>query len=379
MVILEKNISFRYLLCIPLLLTLIGCATLPPLLERNSLHSNVVFYEPPITTAVATMAPSPTPTATPRPTATSTPLPTRTPTPTQTPLPTPIPTATPFVDRSCLEPKFTPYYRDQITELPWPTAVSEPQSHFFLNRPLSGEALKISHTYPYGYDGGVNSGLLMHVGTDLNDPQGTPILAMGDGLVVYARSDEEEMHGWKCNWYGNLVVILHDRKWKGEPIYTLYGHVQNITVKEGARVMAGDQVAELGMGGAAQGVHLHVEVRVGDDLFTTTRNPMLWIRPSLGKGVLIGRIVNPKGHAWQAVFVEAVPENKELPQRETWSYLGDTNQLAHPDDQYAENFVLSDLLAGDYTVSIIVKGRLYRQKLTVREGLATVVEFVTVK
>lgn len=376
---LRKIIDVRHLFWIVLVLALLGCATLPPIFE-NSPRSNVVFYEPPISTPAETITPSPTPlplptlTPTLRPTAT----PTQTPIPTRTPLPTVIPTATPFVNRDCVEPKFTPYYRDKVTEKSWPTPVAQPQSHFFLTQPLPDkEALDISHTYPYGYDGGTNSGLLMHVGTDLNDPLGTNILAMGDGLVVFARSDQEEMHGWKCDWYGRLVVILHDRKWKGQPIYSLYGHVQKIAVKEGQRVMAGDKVAELGMGGAAQGAHLHIEVRIGDNLFTTTRNPMLWIRPSLGTGVIIGRVVDQDGHAWQGISVMATSQKGDLPQRGTWSYLGDAEKLVQPDDQYGENFVFADVLTGNYTVSVMIKNRLYQQPITVNEGQVTFVEFIT--
>ncbi|MEO6032279.1 MAG: M23 family metallopeptidase [Burkholderiaceae bacterium] len=87
-----------------------------------------------------------------------------------------------------------------------------------------------------------------HKGVDLGAPSGTPVHAVGDGVVDFA--------GWQ-NGYGNVVEIRHanDRS-------TLYAHMSRIDVKRGQHVDQGDQVGAVGMTGWATGPHLHFEVKV---------------------------------------------------------------------------------------------------------------------
>ncbi|MCA9870490.1 MAG: hypothetical protein KC487_08975, partial [Anaerolineae bacterium] len=51
--------------------------------------------------------------------------------------------------------------------------------------------------------------------------------------------------------------------------------------------------------------------------------------------------------------------------------------LIHPDDQWGENFLLSDLPAGDYLVEATVNGKVYRQNVTVQAGKTSWVEIRT--
>ncbi|MBX6350666.1 MAG: peptidoglycan DD-metalloendopeptidase family protein [Clostridia bacterium] len=92
----------------------------------------------------------------------------------------------------------------------------------------------------------------MHTGVDLAAPQGTPVLAASDGVVVYA--------GWMSG-YGNTTVIDHGVV-NGHRMATLYGHQSRISVEVGQVVQAGQTIGAVGSTGLATGPHLHFEVRV---------------------------------------------------------------------------------------------------------------------
>jgi len=94
-----------------------------------------------------------------------------------------------------------------------------------------------------------------HAGVDLAALPGTPIHATGDGLVTFAgRYPQRLSIGW---WrYGNLVVIRHN-----ESFVSLYGHCDEIKVRQGQRVSRGDVIATVGNTGWSTSPHLHYEVR----------------------------------------------------------------------------------------------------------------------
>jgi murein DD-endopeptidase MepM/ murein hydrolase activator NlpD len=87
-----------------------------------------------------------------------------------------------------------------------------------------------------------------HHGTDYNADRGAPVLAAGDGVVVFA----SRYYG-----YGKLVEIDH-----GGGVVTRYAHLQNFDVKKGDTVSAGSQIGKVGSTGRTTGAHLHFEVRI---------------------------------------------------------------------------------------------------------------------
>jgi murein DD-endopeptidase MepM/ murein hydrolase activator NlpD len=87
-----------------------------------------------------------------------------------------------------------------------------------------------------------------HLGTDYGAPTGTPVRAVGDGIVEFA--------GWQ-NGYGNVVQIQH-----AGGRSTLYGHLSRLNVRQGQRVEQGQNVGAVGSTGWATGPHLHFEFRV---------------------------------------------------------------------------------------------------------------------
>ncbi len=87
-----------------------------------------------------------------------------------------------------------------------------------------------------------------HSGVDFAARTGTPVVALGDGVVDY--------RGWKGG-YGNTVRIKHNGR-----IQTLYGHLKGFAkgLSRGDRVEQGEVIGYVGQTGVATGPHLHFEV-----------------------------------------------------------------------------------------------------------------------
>jgi murein DD-endopeptidase MepM/ murein hydrolase activator NlpD len=342
-----------------------------------------------IMTATSSPAPTPPPPATPTPLPTTTPLPAATATSTAAASPVAAATTTaapippvahtaPPIERACPNPApARPVYRHySLAGVPWPTPVSLPAADRpRLPLPLLTDGLpRLNEQYPYGYDGGGR--YLLHNGLDFVEPRGTPLLAVAEGTVVVAQADAGERFGWRCDWYGHLVVLELDQTWQGRAIYVLYGHVLNIVVEAGQRVRPGDVLADLGVGGATVGAHLHLEVRLGSNEFGATRNPYLWLEPAPGRGVIAGRLLDGAGRPWQGVHITAAGESENGISRATWSYLVDPLPLVNPDDILAENFVLAGLPSGPYRLTATIQGITYTVPVEVVAGQISTVEIV---
>lgn len=90
----------------------------------------------------------------------------------------------------------------------------------------------------------------MHKGTDYAAAAGTPVRAIGDGVVLRA--------GWS-HGYGNLLEIRHPNGF-----VTRYGHLRAFArgIHRGVHVKIAQTVGYVGMTGLATGPHLHFEVLV---------------------------------------------------------------------------------------------------------------------
>jgi lipoprotein NlpD len=84
-------------------------------------------------------------------------------------------------------------------------------------------------------------------GVDIAGKAGDPVIAAGDGKVVYS--------GTGLRGYGKLVIIKHNAVY-----LSAYAHNREILVKEGQSVTRGQKIAEMGNTDADQ-VKLHFEVR----------------------------------------------------------------------------------------------------------------------
>jgi murein DD-endopeptidase MepM/ murein hydrolase activator NlpD len=327
-------------------------------------------------------------TSTPTPTFTSTPTftltPTHTPTPTYTPTPTPTDTHTPTsTPTSTATP--TPSPTASPTSTPTPTSTSTPtptkrpsapQDHYWLERPIGPEGqVQASRFYPYGTTAGGR--YRVHHGVDIENPMGTPVLAVAPGTVVVAGTDKVEVYGLKPNFYGQLVVVQLDREFHEQPVFVLYGHLSQVMVDVGQRVTTGDVLGEVGMTGVAIGPHLHFEVRVGANTYADTRNPELWLKPLPDHGTIAGRLLDAEGNPIPEVLINFhQAEEPDRRWRETWTYASDE---VSPDEEWGGNFVMGDVPAGSYVLKTNVDGRLYTQEVNVRAGKTSFVILETKK
>jgi murein DD-endopeptidase MepM/ murein hydrolase activator NlpD len=92
--------------------------------------------------------------------------------------------------------------------------------------------------------------LSTHGGVDYAAAVGTPVRAIGDGLVVTQGTQGS---------YGNTLVLAH-----GDRVESLYGHLAAYAngLRVGQSVHQGDVIGYVGQTGLATGPHLHFEFRV---------------------------------------------------------------------------------------------------------------------
>ena len=329
------RLPLKLFLSVVLLVFLSGC--IPP--DAQSLQSEVSATN---TEVVSTPTSIITATETPAPTATSTI--TVTPTPTTEPFP-------PNLD--CGE---------IICQQNW---------RGLLVRPFSSEyILTIDPSYPYASTR--NNTMDPHHGVEFPNGYGTPVLAARDGVVVFAGSDDLTLIGPYTAFYGNVVILRHSDLYEGHELYTLYGHLSEILVAEGDRVTLGQTIGAVGSSGAADGPHLHFEVRLDENTYAASTNPMLWFAPLTDSdtgatGTLAGLIVDRYG----------TPLDRFTLSLEQLDNSGGVIETYYPVTYYPagvngfpgldENFVMPDLPAGDYRLAFIY-GSYYEIFITLQPG-----------
>lgn len=97
-----------------------------------------------------------------------------------------------------------------------------------------------------GYGANVNGS--RNDGIDISVPEGTPIKAAENGVVIYAGNGLKEL--------GNTVLIRHD-----DGTVTVYGHADALSVTRGQKVQRGQTLATSGMSGNVSQPQMHFEVR----------------------------------------------------------------------------------------------------------------------
>ncbi len=100
-------------------------------------------------------------------------------------------------------------------------------------------------------------------GVNIRAAAGSPVKAAAGGSVVYSGN---ELAG-----YGELILVKHD-----DGFITAYAHNRRLLVAEGARVQAGQTIAEVGQTGSVNSPQLHFEVRNGVEPV----DPMRYLPPA---------------------------------------------------------------------------------------------------
>jgi len=255
-------------------------------------------------------------------------------------------------------------------------AVPQAPKHTWFGRPIAQTEGNphIDATYRYGSTMGGN--FQQHQGVEFNNPAGTPVHAVGDGVVVFAGPGEAG---------ANTVAIRHDRQWEGQYVFTTYYHNASLAVRSGQRVTTGDVIARVGNTGRATNDHLHVEVHVAPTTDSSkivhpdvrfppfTVNPQLWIEPLPGTGIVAGRVLDAAGQPVPGarIYGLVLPYPEETP----FSYAETYRERAHGDPAYQDHFAVGDVPAGEYTVGVQIGDQKVWRRVRVAAGMVTWVEF----
>ena len=262
-----------------------------------------------------------------------------------------------------------------VTYREYPDTEAQGPRHTWFERPIAvTDQPYIDQTYRYGSTMG--GSFQPHQGVEFNNPEGTPVHAIGDGVVVFAGLAEQG---------SNTIAIRHDRKLKGLFIFSTYYHNARLLVSVGQRVKAGDVIALVGNTGRATNDHLHLEIHAApvDSVALIvdpnerypkyTVNPELWIRPLAGTGIVAGRVWDAAGRPAHQVRVYGLI--KAEPQETPYSYAETYGERNHPDPEYGEHFAVSDVDPGEYTIALAVGGHRMTRRVRVEANRLTWVEF----
>jgi len=253
------------------------------------------------------------------------------------------------------------------------------RDHYWFLRPIDSNARNwVLAVYPYGSDGNDRTNVLrVHHGVDMPNPVGELVRAAGSGVVIWAADGRQENVDIFQNSpsYGNVILIEHDFGYQGQPIWTLYAHLSAALVQRGQVVAAGDPIGLVGNTGRVTGPHVHFEVRMGENRYASTYNPILWMVPYVGHGVIAGRVLNGQGDFIDDVDITIRNWATGLVETTTSSYVFlDSGSDPNEDPIWQENFAVPDVPVGRYEVVATIEGQRLVSQVVVVEGTTSFVE-----
>ncbi|UCE67161.1 MAG: peptidoglycan DD-metalloendopeptidase family protein, partial [Candidatus Zixiibacteriota bacterium] len=174
---------------------------------------------------------------------------------------------------------------------------TEVPKHQWMLRPVRPHDQNLKdQTYLYGSTMGGN--FRQHQGNEYNAPEGTPLLAVDDGTIVFI--DREIGHS----------VLKCDRREGDFYVYAHYHHQHDIFKNIGDAVKRGDIIGSIGKKGNVTNEHLHFEVSLSDlddsNQESHARNPELWVEPLPGTGTIVGKAVDETGASVPGVRIYGV-------------------------------------------------------------------------
>lgn len=252
------------------------------------------------------------------------------------------------------------------------------RDHYWFQRPVDSNATNRGlFYYPFGSDGPNEQNVWrIHHGIDMPNPVGETVRAAGSGTVIWAGDGVFQ----NSPSYGTLVAIEHDFGYRGQPLYTIYAHLSAALVTRGAYVNAGDVIGLVGETGLVSGPHVHFEVRVNDNHYRSTFNPVLWMVPYVGHGVIAGRVLNSFGDFVNDADITIRRWSTGLVHDTTTTYVLQGNELdVRSDPIWGENFVVGDVPVGRYEVIANIGGERVSKVIDVYEGTTAFVEISPVQ
>ncbi|MCX6796653.1 MAG: M23 family metallopeptidase, partial [Candidatus Falkowbacteria bacterium] len=116
----------------------------------------------------------------------------------------------------------------------------------FLKAPVSFRYISSGYTTGPRYIAAFQAFTSSHMAIDYAAAYGTPVRAVGDGIVTYNRNKPG---------YGNTITIHHNSTYS-----TNYCHLSKFAVKYGQHVSQGQVIGYVGSTGYSTGPHLHFEM-----------------------------------------------------------------------------------------------------------------------
>ncbi len=251
---------------------------------------------------------------------------------------------------------------------PEPSAVfetAEKPIHQWMIRPVSPEENnERDQTYLYGATMGGN--FRQHQGCEYNDPEGTALLAVDDGVIVY--TNEEIGH----------TVLRCDTRFEDYYVYAHYHHMYKISRYIGDSVRRGETIGGIGKKGNVTNEHLHFEVSLSkandSNVPNKTVNNELWQKPLPDCGTIVGKIVDDMGNPIPGARIYGV--EKPVPTETPFSYAESYRDQVNPSPAYHENFVIADVPADEYLLWVEDNGQQFAVKVKVTANMVTQVKLI---
>ena len=257
-------------------------------------------------------------------------------------------------------PQSVSAWRPPFYPIPWaPT----PYDHFYFARSIAADEVNWPLAdYRYGGEFFEDT---VHTGVDIPAPKGTPVLAAGSGTVVWAGYGVYRGGYDTTDPYGLAVTIRHDFGYQDQALFTVYGHLDQVDVTEGQYVVTGQPLGLVGETGKVTGPHLHFEVRLGENIFFTTRNPELWVVPPIGWGVLAGQVLDTGSKPVDGVLIIVTNPISD----QNWFARSYGEGTVNSDPYYRENLVVGDLPAGHYELRTAYAGLSFKAEIDILPGV----------
>ena len=105
--------------------------------------------------------------------------------------------------------------------------------------------------------------LQFHQGIDYGAPYGSPVVAVGNGIVTRVISGCADFGNIFCGGQmGNWIEVDH-----GNGAIAVYGHLKNssIAIKEGMKVWRNQNIAQVGSSGWSTGAHLDFRLKIAGE------------------------------------------------------------------------------------------------------------------
>lgn len=239
-----------------------------------------------------------------------------------------------------------------------------PYDHFYFTRPLSADTVNWPlSSYRYG-DTNFDRNK-PHTGVDIVVDEDTPVMAAGDGTVIWSEYGLFMGGKDRNDPYGLSVAIQHDFGYYGEPLISVYAHLNTSYVVKGQHVARGEIIALSGNTGLSTAPHLHFEIRKGENQFYNSFNPELWTTPPQGWGLLVGELKTTLG---APLYEQKVHLMNEETGETRWAKSYGSYRLINRDPYYQENIIFGDLPAGKYLITIPYVGQTFRAEVNVYPG-----------